>query len=209
MSPSGEDGLKALRHGGRGAEIAEGRPPGRDRLLTDGRDGRAARLGIGLEHARAPSASAAADVGRNLRRKPREPHGKDARPDRHRPLFGRPLRPADRQPARGHRQLRQVGRRLPGQHRHRHGAAGPEVGADHPGRRRADGQLHPRAARSRGRRRRRRSRRPGPPDRAGAARRAEPKASRRRSSIAPTAPTWRSTKATSTKPSSPAAARSS
>ena len=40
-----------------------------------------------------------------------------------------------------------IGRRLPDQHRHRRGAARPEVGADHPRRRRADGPLHPRAAR--------------------------------------------------------------
>ena len=44
------------------------------------------------------------------------------------------------------------GRRLPGQHRHRHGAAGPEIGPHHPRRRRADGPLHPRADGARGRR---------------------------------------------------------
>ncbi len=45
----------------------------------------------------------------------------------------------------GHRLLRQVGGRLSRQYRHRHGAAGPQIGTDHPRRRRADGALHPRA----------------------------------------------------------------
>jgi hypothetical protein len=46
--------------------------------------------------------------------------------------------------ARGHSILRQVGRRLPGQHRHRHGPPGPKVRPDHPRRQRADGPFHPR-----------------------------------------------------------------
>ena len=48
--------------------------------------------------------------------------------------------------ARGHGELRQIGRRLPRQHRHRHRAARPASRPDHPRRRRAHGPLHPRAA---------------------------------------------------------------
>ena len=58
--------------------------------------------------------------------------GQNARRHHHRPRVGRPLRPADRLAAGGHRLLRQVGRRLPGQYRHRHGAARPEIGAASP-----------------------------------------------------------------------------
>ena len=85
------------------------------------------------------------------------------------PRLRRPLRPADRHAARGHRQLRQVRRRLPGQYRGRHGPARAEIGAADPRRRRADGQLHPRTAGPRGRRDQGARHRCRSPDRAGAA----------------------------------------
>ena len=61
----------------------------------------------------------------------RDGRSRHPRRHHHRPLLGRSLRPADRLAAGGHRVLRQVGRRLPGQHRHRHRAARPEVGPGH------------------------------------------------------------------------------
>ena len=92
----------------------------------------------------------------------------DPRRHHHRPLLGRPLRPADRRPARGHGDVRQVGRRLPDQHRRsaRRGSAS-RAGLITARRRRALGPLHPRAARPRGRRHARRQDRSEAADRAG------------------------------------------
>ena len=70
----------------------------------------------------------------------------------HRPLLGRPLWPAGRRPPGGHGLVLESRRRLPGQHRDRHGAPRAEIGPHHPRRRRGDGPLHPRADGARRRR---------------------------------------------------------
>ena len=74
------------------------------------------------------------------------------RRDFHREVLGRSLWLADRITPRGHFLLLQIRRRLPGQHRHRHGAAGAEIRPHYPRRQRADGPLHPRTVGARGRR---------------------------------------------------------
>ena len=137
-------------------------------------------------------------------------HGARSPPRRHhhRPLVGRPLRRAGRRAPRGHGELRQGGRRLPDQHRHRHGAARPEERPHHPRRRRAHGPLHPRAMRARGRRRRRRPHRSGRGSPRSCCSASATKRPSRSSSIATIAPTARSTRATSTRPTSTAPRRS-
>ena len=104
---------------------------------------RAAAAKPAMTSARAPvSAAPGAAVRRRL-------HG---------PRRGRPVRRADRRPARGHALVREVPRRLAGQHRGRRRPARPEAGDADPRRRRAQRPLRARAARRRRRRRRATSR---------------------------------------------------
>ena len=71
--------------------------------------------------------------------------GTAARRRLHGPRRGRPVRRADRRPARGHALVRALPRRLAGQHRGRRRAARPEAGDAHARRRRAQRPLRARA----------------------------------------------------------------
>ena len=74
----------------------------------------------------------------------------DARRDHLRTQLRRPLRHPGRWAPRGHGVVQEVHRRLPHQHRGGARPAGDAVRGHHPGRRRAHGTVHPRAARPRG-----------------------------------------------------------
>ena len=78
-------------------------------------------------------------------------NGAGSRRHHHRPGLRRSLRPADRRAPRGYGELRQVYRRVSGEHRRGRGAARPQIRPSQPGGRRAYGPLRARAAVARGR----------------------------------------------------------